>query len=132
MASLWQRGLVDLRAAGDLQRRDADPGDATAVEFGDRQQVPGDLDGGSDARQLAQGRDDVAGDGLVRSVGQLHAGLVVEVLEVEQAIDVRARAQRLGVVLIPNVANELLDEILEGHDAGGPAVLVDDDGQVLA
>ena len=44
--------------------------------------------------------DDEAGDGLVRAVGQLEAGLVLEVVEVEQPVDLDVaagqRARRLG------------------------------------
>ena len=43
-----------------------------------------------------------------------------------------ARLGLLDVVLVADVADELLDEVLERDDAGGAAVLVDDDGQVRA
>ena len=36
------------------------------------------------------------------------------------------------VVLVADVADDLLDQVLEGDDAVGAAVLVDDDRQVLA
>ncbi len=37
-----------------------------------------------------------------------------------------------AVVLVDEVADELLHEVLEGGDAGGAAVLVDDDGHLVA
>ena len=41
----------------------------------------------------------------------------------------RDDARLLPVVLIADLTDELLDEVLERHDAGGAAVLVDDDGE---
>ena len=37
----------------------------------------------------------------------------------------------LGVVLVADLADELLDDVLQGDHAGGAAVLVDDDGDRL-
>jgi hypothetical protein len=34
------------------------------------------------------------------------------------------------IVLVPDLPDQLLQEILQGHQAGGAPVLVDDDGQV--
>jgi hypothetical protein len=39
-------------------------------------------------------------------------------------------AQLSGVVLVPNLADELLDEVLQRHDAGRAAVLVDHQREV--
>ena len=36
----------------------------------------------------------------------------------------------LAVELVDDLADQLLDEVLEGDEPGGPAVLVDDDGHV--
>ena len=36
----------------------------------------------------------------------------------------------LDVVLVGDLADQLLEEVLEGDEAGGAAVLVDDDGEV--
>ena len=38
----------------------------------------------------------------------------------------------LGVVLVGDLADDLLEDVLDGDDAGGAAVLVDDDGDVPA
>ena len=88
--------------------------------------------------QPAELVDDEAGHRLVRALGQLEAGAVLEVLEVEQAVDLdvavdqRARGLLGDVVLVVDVADDLLDQVLEGDDAVGAAVLVDDDGEVVA
>ena len=45
----------------------------------------------------------------------------------------RAHARLLaGVVLVADVADDLLDQVLHGDDARRAAVLVDDDGQLQA
>ncbi len=70
-----------------------DPGDAPAVELGDRQRVTvaaGDL---TDGRDMAELLEDVAGDGLVRPVGQGKSCLVLEVVEVEEAVDLELPSQ---------------------------------------
>ncbi len=41
-------------------------------------------------------------------------------------------SRRLGVVLVGDVADQLLDEVLEGHEPGDAAVLVDDHREVVA
>ena len=69
--------------------------------------------------------------------GSSTPGLVLEVVEVEQAVDLDVAADGgrvvgvVVVVLVADVADELLDEVLEGDDAGGAAVLVDDDREVV-
>src|SRR5262245_34678889 len=101
--------------------------------------MPVDLDLLVDLSNMTQPRDPIAGDSLVGALRQADAGLLGEVLEVEQAIhfDV-ARAEAAGgllaihVVLIPDVTDQLLDKILERHDASRASVLVDDDREMLS
>ena len=38
----------------------------------------------------------------------------------------------LAVVLVANLADQLLDDVLDGHEAGRAAVLVDDDRELKA
>ena len=40
------------------------------------------------------------------------------------------RRQFLGVVFVLDLAHDLLEHVLEGHDPAGPAILVDDDDQM--
>ena len=61
-----------------------------------------------------------------------------EVIEVQQAVDLARAAGRLLalggdllVVLVVDLPDDLLDEVLEGDDPVGAAVLVDDDREVL-
>ena len=56
--------------------------------------------------------------------GQPRAHAVAPVAEV---LDLRG----LAVVLVGDVADELLDEVLEGHEPGDAAVLVDDHREVV-
>src|SRR5664279_2241622 len=80
------------------------------------------------SRHMPQGGHDEARHCLVRAVGQGGSTLLGELVQVEQAVDLDvAAAQRAGllafhVVLVPNVADQLLDQVLESDDAGGSAV----------
>ncbi len=99
----------------------------------------GDLHGvplGGDAAQLG---GDETGQRLVRAVGhpQAHPGELVgagrAVGRVERAALLvgAGRCQVRGlvrVVLVPHLADDLLDDVLQGGDARRAAVLVDDDG----
>ena len=77
------------------------------------------------------------GDGVVvLVVGQLDAGQVLDLVGPQQA---RQRPGAVGtwpgpdaepVVLVGDVADDLLDHVLEGHDARLVAVLVEDDRQL--
>ena len=85
---------------------------------------------------------DEAGEGLVRAVGAgyaerrqlvgaddavgLPAGPAVGGgVELDERVDV------VGVVLVRDAADDLLDDVLQRDDPDGAAVLVDDDGQRL-
>ena len=123
-------------ALGPAQRH-ADARGAAAVELGDGEGATVDDDALAHLGEPAEIGHDEAGHGLVRPLGQLEADLVREVLDVEQAVDLDLAADALlgpllDVVLVADVADELLDEVLERHDARGAAVLVDDDGEVGA
>src|SRR3954469_21321940 len=88
---------------GDPQPRD--PTDAVAV----RVVEPAAFDGVTNLGQPTQDGHHVARDRLVRTFGQLDAGLVLEVVEAEQAVDVdiatleAARVRVLRVVLVLDV-----------------------------
>ncbi|CAM5536337.1 hypothetical protein SMICM304S_02855 [Streptomyces microflavus] len=113
----------------------ADPvdGDPPAGEFG---QVAG---GGDAAQQVG----DEPGDGLVRPFRRLQA-YPAQGGDPAAALGVPGRSAvltgggaefgavgALGVVLVADLADELLDDVLQGDDPGGAAVLVDDDGYRL-
>ena len=86
---------------------------------------------------MAEAGHDVAGERLVRSLRQVDAGDGAHLVEVEQAVGldlaavVAQRVVALDVVLVPDVADHLLDEVLERDDACCAAVLVNDDGEVV-
>ena len=119
-------------------RRDQEAGDAAAVHLGHRDRVTGDLDRVARRRELAERREHEARDGLVGPFRQPDRGLLGELVQVEQAVHLDLALRQLGgrglagVVLVPDVADQLLDQVLEGDDAGGAAVLVDHDRQVRA
>ena len=78
---------------------------------------------------------DVARDGLVATLGQLDPGAPGEVLDADPAVDVGEVGSDVGVgdvVLVTDLTDELLDDVLEGDDPVGAAVLVDDHGEVYA
>src|SRR5580698_312851 len=115
-----------------------DPGDAPPVQLGHRQLPARDFHRLALAGQVPEGGQQIASDGLVRALGQLNAGLLGEVIQVQQAVDLQlaaaqlARLALIGVVLVLDLADQLLDQVLERHDARGAAVLVEHDCQVRA
>ena len=74
-------------------------------------------------------------DGLeVPRVGNLHAQPLGDVIDIDlpvehEPVSLLPVDDRLGldVVLVANLADDLLEQILDRHEAGRPAVLVDDD-----
>ena len=81
--------------------------------------------------------EDEAADGVVVVVGERAAELLVEVVDGERAVDPdRVVADPLDrlirqVELVFDLADDLLEQVLERDDPLHRAVLVDDDGQVL-
>jgi hypothetical protein len=89
----------------------------------------------ADRGDVAESGDDIAGDGLVAAVLELDTGCLGEVLQARAPVNARRVARRHfveGVALVSNLADELLDEVFQGHDAVCAAVLVHHDGQVHA
>ena len=78
-------------------------------------------------------RQDVAADGLEAFGFDLEIQPIAELVETDLgAEDVRAVAFlhdriRLDVVFVADLADDLLEKILDGDEAGGAAVFVDDD-----
>lgn len=84
---------------------------------------------------------DEIGDRLVRAFRDVEAD-ALEHVDPAAAVDVPGGAALLGrgdgefgqvvpVVLVAHLADEFLDDVLQGHDPGRTAVLVDDDGDGL-
>lgn len=91
----------------------------------------------ADGRDAAQQVGDEAGHGLVRSLGGVEAD-AAQGVDTAAAVDVPGGPAVLGrgggefgdvlaVVLVTDLADELLDDVLQGDDTGRAAVLVDDD-----
>src|SRR6516165_1040918 len=80
---------------------DAEAGDAAAVEFGHGDRMAGYLHTVPGGRQVAERGEDVARDGLVGPFGEFDPGLLVELVQVEQPVDLDlAAAQRGGRALL--------------------------------
>src|SRR5487761_1078881 len=132
LTSPWRAEMASLAA----RRRDPDPGDAAPVQLGDGELVAVQVDVVAFAGQLAERGDHVAGHRLVRPLGRLYPGRLGELVQVEQAVPLEpAEGQlpglaALGVVLVPDVADELLHQVFQRDGARRAAVLVHDDRQV--
>ncbi|BDZ65426.1 hypothetical protein GCM10025877_23640 [Agromyces mangrovi Wang et al. 2018] len=90
-------------------------------------------------RQPAPLGDDEPGDRLVVAARQIVADEARDLVEVHVAVhDPRAVGVELGarpgliVVLVADLADQLLGEVLDGDDADEPAVLVDDARELVA
>src|SRR5215475_7439763 len=129
------RSLLVRRGAAPAHLAYPDPGDAPAVQFGHGEPVPVDLDLSADLRQFPQHGEHVTGHGLIGALGQAHARLLGELIQVQQPVhlDLAAAQPRralFDVVLVLDLADQLLDQILQGHDAGGSPELVHHDRHV--
>ena len=88
-------------------------------------------------RDAPEAVEDQAGHGGVGPVGDLDAdvGQVVDREPPGQhpgAVGLGAHRQDVLVGLVVDLADQLLEQVLDGHDALGAAVLVDDDGHLVA
>ncbi len=112
--------------------------DPAALDLAHGDPALGVVDPVAGLREPAEPLHQEARHRLVGALGQLDAGLVLEVVEVQQAVDLDVAAAVHGglglveVVLVLDVTDELLDEVLHRDDAGGAAVLVGDDREVHA
>jgi hypothetical protein len=107
--------------------------DASAVHALHLQRAVLQLDAVADDGDALERRHEEAADGVVDvALGHADAGAVEHLVGTQlrrerhrpsHAHDARAGA----VVLVEHLADDLLDEVLQRDDAGGAAVLVDDD-----
>ena len=95
------------------------------------------LDDVADLRRAAEALEDEPTDrGVLVGRGEAHAGRRVELVEPQVTRHdpgvgpVGLHGDRLGVVLVEDLSDDLLGDVLERDDAGEAAVLVDDDGQL--
>ncbi len=78
-----------------------------------------------------------ATDGVDVLVLEVHADEVLELLHRQPGVDPHGAdrqalvGRRLGVVLVHDLADDLLEHVLDRHQTSGPAVLVDDDHHVV-
>ena len=110
--------------------------DARAVDRGDVELDVADLDAVADRRRAAELAEDDAADRVVILVRELAVEALVELLDRQAALDavaIRPEAHDrgvLGIELVVDLADDLLEQILERDEAGDRAVLVDDDRHV--
>ena len=137
---LGQPLLVGFSGPG-VQRRALEPHDPDAADppalhlLGDEEMAV-DLDRLAFGGDVPADGEHEAADGVPVPVGQVGAEELVHLVDGHLARDAElAAAERhdqglVDVELVDDLADELLDEVLERHDAGRAAVLVDDDGEV--
>src|SRR5256714_11939859 len=128
--------------SGRLSRRsrahDADLGDTPTVHRGDLEPVALDLDRVSDGREAAEAAKHETADRVVWLVRQLDAEALAESVERCEPIDhERARAffferRRFAIELVVDLADELLDDVLERHEPGRAAEFIEDDRELHA
>ena len=110
--------------------------DAPSLHLLGPQPVAVALDGLALDRHVAEQVEDEAADGVPVALGQLGVEQLVDLVDrharVHPHVAAGERLDRglLHVVLVDDLAHQLLDQVLERDQAGGAAVLVDDDGHV--
>src|SRR6266480_758320 len=116
----------------------ADLRDPPSVDAGDLEAIALDLDRVADRREPPQAAENHPTDGVVGLVGQLEVEPLAQVLERGEAVDqIRPRRflaerGRVAVELVLHLADELLDDVFEGHEPRRPAKLVQDDRRLDA
>ena len=104
---------------------------ALGVEHLDAQAV--ELEALADRRDAADVRQQIAADGLEPFALDLDVQPLRDLVDVHLAAEDEAAVAfvddrlRLDVVLVADLADDLLEQILDGDQPGGPAVFVDDD-----
>jgi len=94
------------------------------------------LDDGAGLGEIADLGEDVAGEGFKAAVGgEFDAELVGEIGDIDCAFEFEGGgvAVLLGagdIVFVFDFAEDLFEDVFEGDNAGGGAVLIDDDGHV--
>ena len=103
-----------------------------------RSRSPSDCTSSPASRYLAQLVVDEAAHGVEVLALDVQAQQLVEVVDADARVDDDLRVvhlldgRLLAVVLVLDLADDLLQHVLDGHDARRAAVLVDDDGHVDA
>src|SRR5690606_26807636 len=127
-------GWGGVREATDLHG-----GDAQAVAAADGELPPLVVDDLPHLGDVPEGGEHEAGQRVVVAGRHVEAAHVEHLVVVEgsvedplpRSLDPR-EAGPATVVLVVDLPDDLLEDVLEGDDAGGAAVLVDHDGQVVA
>src|SRR6266568_4003405 len=110
-------------------------GDAATVDRGHDEAKALDVDGVADLRDAAEAAEDHPADRVVWLVGEIEPQPLARVGQRHQAVDEEGAAflaeeRTLAVELVLDLADELLDDVLEGDEAGGAAELVDHDREL--
>src|SRR5256885_1120608 len=128
--------------SGSLSRRsrayDADLRDSASVNRCDLKPVALDLDRVAHSCEPAETAEHQTAHGVVRLVRQLHTQPLAQRVERREAIDdERPRTfflerRHFDIELVVDLADELLDHVLEGHQTGRTAELIEDDRELHA
>src|SRR5215469_18590619 len=113
LAGRRARGFLPRGRAVRLHLAHPHPRDAPAVQLGHGEPVAVDLHLGANAGQLPERGEHKAGHGLVGPLGQVHAGLLGELIQVQQPVDLELTAEQpfralLTVVFVPDLTDQLL------------------------
>src|SRR6266851_9412669 len=132
LAAAARRPAVGHARRGRPRRRDADPADAAALDLLGREPVPVAHDRLTLVRDVAQQVEDEPPDRVPVALRQLGVQELVGLVDREPgvhpevAVGERLHEGLLDVVLVDDLADQLLDQVPEGDDTGRPAVLVHD------
>src|SRR4026208_1838554 len=116
-----------------LPAPEADLRDAASFDFEHLHVETVDLEAFADVRHSSQMREKVAADGFESLALDFDAKPIHHLVDAhfsaedERAVLLLADGFAFDVVLIANLADDLLEQILHADQAGGAAVLVDDD-----
>src|SRR4051794_20438308 len=132
----FTRGRLSFSIRHRFELADAHPADAPALHPLGPQAAAVVVDCLPLGGHVPEQEVDEPADGVVVALGELGVEQLVELVDGHAGIDPHVAAGKgldrrlLHVVLVDDLAHQLLDEILEGDQAGGAAVLVDHDGHV--
>src|SRR5690606_36525867 len=130
------RRLIGLRSRALLATADANLGNPAPLDLEhlDREFV--DVEGLPDVRHVAEPGQQVAADGFEPFALDLHAKRLAHLVDAdlaaedEHAVAFADHGLALDVVFVANLANDLLEQVLDGYEPRRAAVLVDDNGHL--
>src|SRR5262245_8174103 len=112
---------------------DADLGDAAALDLDDLEREIVDVDGLAHVRHATEVRQQIPAHGFEALALDIDVQPLTHLVDAhlaaedETAVALVRDGLALDIVFVANLADDLLEQILDGHQASGAAVLVDHD-----